>query len=350
MNKMNKKKVIPMLLSLVLTSSLAACSGVAQTQPASAAGTAVTSNLTASNISASGAGQVSISDAVASAVQSKAVCSKTGNTVSAAPKASTTPAASQSAGNNAVTANNAKVEAVNTGSTSSCPNAAPSTSAGTTKTYIISPSTASSCKNSARYIISGNSISCIPNFCGTNVCAVIQCNSSTCKNTSCKSSTCKTTASSAPSASSKPSSGTPSASSKPSTSSSAPAQANGTMASQVLQIVNAERAKNGLGALKLNTNVAKAAQVRATEIVTQFSHTRPNGQDPFTALKEAGVSYSAAGENIAYGQPDAQSVMTAWMNSPGHRANILNSRFTQIGIGVYKDSKGVYYWTQEFIG
>ena len=117
----------------------------------------------------------------------------------------------------------------------------------------------------------------------------------------------------------------------------------------MLQLVNTERAKNGLGALTMNTGASKAAQVRATEIVKQFSHTRPNGQDPFTALKEFGVSYSAAGENIAYGYSTAQSVMNAWMNSPGHRANILNGRFTQIGIGVYQ-SNGVYYWTQEFIG
>ena len=121
------------------------------------------------------------------------------------------------------------------------------------------------------------------------------------------------------------------------------------MANQVLQLVNAERAKNGLGALTMNTNAGKAAQVRATEIVTQFSHTRPNGQDPFSALKQFGVSYSTAGENIAYGYPDAQSVMNAWMNSPGHRANILNGSFKQMGVGVYQ-AKGTYYWTQEFIG
>ena len=117
-----------------------------------------------------------------------------------------------------------------------------------------------------------------------------------------------------------------------------------------MKLINAERAKNGVAALSTNANASKAAQVRATEIVKQFSHTRPNGESCFTALKEFNVSYSTAGENIAYGQPDAQSVVTGWMNSPGHRANILNANFTGSGVGVYKDSKGVYYWSQEFIG
>jgi uncharacterized protein YkwD len=83
--------------------------------------------------------------------------------------------------------------------------------------------------------------------------------------------------------------------------------------------------------------------------VSTFSHTRPDGTTCFTALKQFGVSYSTAGENIAYGQPDAQSVVTGWMNSAGHRANILNGSFKQTGIGVYKVN-GTYYWTQEFIG
>jgi uncharacterized protein YkwD len=100
----------------------------------------------------------------------------------------------------------------------------------------------------------------------------------------------------------------------------------------------------------MNTNAQKAAQLRANEIVQQFSHTRPNGQSCFTALQQFNVSYSTAGENIAYGQPDAQTVVNGWMNSPGHRANILNGSFKQTGIGVYRDAKGTYYWTQMFIG
>ncbi len=120
-------------------------------------------------------------------------------------------------------------------------------------------------------------------------------------------------------------------------------------ASQVIKLVNEERAKAGLNALKLNTSVAKAAQVRAQEQQQSFSHTRPNGTSCFTALKEAGVSYMKAGENIAYGQTTPQQVMNAWMNSEGHRANILNSDFTEIGVGYYQGSNGVSYWAQMFI-
>lgn len=66
-------------------------------------------------------------------------------------------------------------------------------------------------------------------------------------------------------------------------------------------------------------------------------------------MKQFDISYTAAGENIAYGQPTAQAVMDAWMNSPGHRANILNRSYTQIGVGAVSDSNGILYWTQDFI-
>lgn len=122
------------------------------------------------------------------------------------------------------------------------------------------------------------------------------------------------------------------------------------LAAQVLQLVNQERAKNGQSALTMSAGASQAAQVRATEIVSSFSHTRPNGTSCFTALDQAKVSYSTAGENIAYGYPDAASVMNGWMNSPGHRANILNSSFRQLGVGVYRASNGTFYWVQEFIG
>ena len=116
---------------------------------------------------------------------------------------------------------------------------------------------------------------------------------------------------------------------------------------EVVRLVNAERAKQGLSALKVSTTVQSAAQVRAKEIKQSFSHTRPNGSSCFTALTEAGVSYRGAGENIAYGQSTPAAVMNAWMNSEGHRANIMNGSFTTIGVG-YTVINGTPYWTQMF--
>lgn len=123
-------------------------------------------------------------------------------------------------------------------------------------------------------------------------------------------------------------------------------------ANQVLSLLNEERAKAGLAPLTMNQNAVNAANVRAKEIVSSFSHTRPNGQSPFTALNEAGASYRAAGENIACGQKTPTEVMTGWMNSSGHRANILNSNFTQVGIACFEDPNSTYgyYWVQLFIG
>lgn len=119
-------------------------------------------------------------------------------------------------------------------------------------------------------------------------------------------------------------------------------------ADQVAKLVNEERAKAGLSPLTVKRDVAAAAQTRAREIQTNFSHTRPDGSSFSTALTEAGVSYRLSGENIAYGQRDANQVMRDWMNSSGHRANILNPGFTSIGVGHYKNAAGVDYWTQLF--
>lgn len=118
-------------------------------------------------------------------------------------------------------------------------------------------------------------------------------------------------------------------------------------ASEVLRLVNVERAKAGLGALTTNSTLTAAANKRAQETKQSFSHTRPNGTSCFTVLGEYGISYRTAGENIAYGQKTPQEVVNGWMNSPGHRANILKSSFGKVGIGVY-ESNGVIYWTQLF--
>ncbi len=119
---------------------------------------------------------------------------------------------------------------------------------------------------------------------------------------------------------------------------------------QVVKLVNIERAKEGLAPLSVDENVQAAAQVRAVECEQSFSHTRPNGSSFSTALKEQNVSYRRAGENIAWGQRSPEEVVTAWMNSSGHRANIMNANYTKIGVGYYQNAKGVNYWSQLFIG
>ena len=83
-----------------------------------------------------------------------------------------------------------------------------------------------------------------------------------------------------------------------------------------------------------------------------FAHNTPDGQTPFDRMKAAGITYSSAGENIAAGQSSPQNVMDSWMNSPGHRANILDPDFTEMGIGYFYNPAGTYgtYWVQMFIG
>lgn len=117
---------------------------------------------------------------------------------------------------------------------------------------------------------------------------------------------------------------------------------------EVVDLVNAERAKEGLSPLSVNTNVQAAAMVRAKECEQVFSHTRPDGSSFSTALKEQNVSYKSAGENIAWGQKSPEEVMNAWMNSSGHRANIMNPNFTTIGVGYYENANGTDYWCQLF--
>lgn len=120
-----------------------------------------------------------------------------------------------------------------------------------------------------------------------------------------------------------------------------------TEVADVLALVNSERAAAGLSALTLDSKLCALADIRAKEIVMSFSHTRPNGTSCFTVFKENGVSYRYAGENLAYGQTSAKSVMNGWMNSSGHRANILGKNFGKIGISCYI-ANGRKYWVQLF--
>ena len=139
-------------------------------------------------------------------------------------------------------------------------------------------------------------------------------------------------------------------SSQPVTSKPESAQQVQDFAEQVVALVNEERAKAGLKSLSISQPAKAAAQVRAAEIVQSFSHTRPDGRSFATALREQGATYRTAGENIAWGQTSPAQVMQSWMNSAGHKSNILNPDYTAIGVGCYKDTSGRLYWTQIFIG
>lgn len=119
-------------------------------------------------------------------------------------------------------------------------------------------------------------------------------------------------------------------------------------AEAVASLVNAARQDAGLSELELDADLCAAAQARAQEIAQSFSHTRPDGSSCFTILEEFGISYRAAGENIAMGQRTPEEVMDGWMNSSGHRANILNGTFTSIGVGYYVDGAGAAHWVQIF--
>lgn len=119
-------------------------------------------------------------------------------------------------------------------------------------------------------------------------------------------------------------------------------------AEAVASLVNAARQDAGLSELELDADLCAAAQARAQEIAQSFSHTRPDGSSCFTILEEFGISYRAAGENIAMGQRTPEEVMDGWMNSSGHRTNILNGTFTSIGVGYYVDGAGAAHWVQIF--
>ena len=121
------------------------------------------------------------------------------------------------------------------------------------------------------------------------------------------------------------------------------------VASKLLNLVNKARNENGLSSLTLNSSLSNVAQKKAEDMKNNnyFSHTSPTYGSPFDMIKSFGINYKTAGENIAMGQKTAEEVFYAWMNSSGHRANILNKNFTQMGIGY---TSGNTYWSQMFIG
>ena len=117
---------------------------------------------------------------------------------------------------------------------------------------------------------------------------------------------------------------------------------------EVVRLVNRERKKAGLSELKHNWELSRVARYKSEDMRDKgyFSHTSPTYGSPFQMMRSFGISYRTAGENIAKGQTTPAAVVKGWMNSPGHRANILNSSFTEIGVGYASGN----YWTQMFIG
>lgn len=117
---------------------------------------------------------------------------------------------------------------------------------------------------------------------------------------------------------------------------------------EVIRLVNEIRVKNGLGELIADEELSRVARIKSQDMKENnyFSHTSPVYGSPFDMMKSFGISYKSAGENIARGQMTPQAVVTGWMNSPGHRANILNASYNRIGVGYVADGN---YWTQMFI-
>jgi uncharacterized protein YkwD len=114
---------------------------------------------------------------------------------------------------------------------------------------------------------------------------------------------------------------------------------------EVLDLVNVERSKEGLQPLVWDDQLAAVARAHCVDMAQRrfFAHTNPDGLSPFDRMRNAGIAYRAAAENIAVGQSTPAGVVESWMNSPGHKANILNGRYTHIGIGFHNN-----YWTQVF--
>jgi len=118
---------------------------------------------------------------------------------------------------------------------------------------------------------------------------------------------------------------------------------------EVVRLVNAQRAQNGLKTLAENWELSRVARYKSADMAGKryFSHESPTYGSPYQMMRNFGISFRSAGENIAYGQRTPAAVVGAWMNSSGHRANILNSSYTHIGVGYHEAGN---YWTQMFIG
>ncbi|RPK06919.1 hypothetical protein BSBH6_00542 [Bacillus subtilis] len=158
----------------------------------------------------------------------------------------------------------------------------------------------------------------------------------------------KNTASKAPATEKNTASKAPAAAEKTNTTTSAPSSVSA-YEKKVVELTNAERQKQGLKPLQIDETLSKSARAKSQDMKDKnyFDHQSPTYGSPFDMMKSFGISYKTAGENIAKGQKTPEEVVKAWMNSEGHRKNILNPNFTHIGVG-YVESGSI--WTQQFIG
>lgn len=124
-----------------------------------------------------------------------------------------------------------------------------------------------------------------------------------------------------------------------------------TAENEVIRLVNIQRSNAGLAKLSTNWQLSRVARYKSQDMINKnyFSHISPTYGSPFNMMETFGLKFSSAGENIAMGQQTPAAVVNSWMNSPGHRANILNPSYSQIGVGLAKNKNGTCYWTQMFI-
>lgn len=120
---------------------------------------------------------------------------------------------------------------------------------------------------------------------------------------------------------------------------------------EVVRLINLERTSRGIPALAHHWELSRVARIKSQEMIDKnyFSHTSPTYGSPFKMMERFGLKFSAAAENIAYGQTTPKQVVNSWMNSAGHRANILSRSYTHTGVGAAKKSNGTLYWTQMFM-
>lgn len=120
---------------------------------------------------------------------------------------------------------------------------------------------------------------------------------------------------------------------------------------EVIRLVNVERSRAGLSPLKMNWELSRVARYKSADMANKgyFSHNSPTYGTPFQMMENFGLRFTAASENIAYGQRTPAEVVRDWMNSPGHRSNIMSGSYNEIGVGLAKNKNGVCYWTQMFM-
>lgn len=346
-----KQKVLALITALVVGGSVSVYAATCSQATAAGLGSAGTAVKT---MSVSYAPSKAANSAVQTA-QSKAAssCSKSASTAcSSAPSASA--AKNQTCTGGGCAANSAcKANSCVSGTKCAVGNCTASNNCGTGSVFAGKTCTTGTACTSGTSSCTGGTVCTAGNSCGSvYICGSSGRNYNDTLNSILNSIRGKT-CSGASCPSSKPASSKP-ASSQTASSAGTPSQTAGYSAFQneVVRLVNVERAKNGLTALTPDATIMKTATLKSQDMAKNnyFSHTSPTYGSPFDLMKKYGVSYRTAGENIAMGQTTPAQVMNGWMNSAGHRANILNSSYTKIGVGVAQNAAGQYYWTQHFIG